>query len=103
MSDEKKIIQLSVYQSADREHPPGGPTDGGAGGDDIEPVFASDDYLADRLTVSLGDDWRCAAGDWYRWDGWRWKREETRLVWDRSRRICRCVAKGIDNPSLSRK
>jgi putative DNA primase/helicase len=53
--------------------------------------------LAVELLDAVGDDWRCAAGEWHYWDGTRWLREQTRLIWDRSRHVCREVAALIDD------
>jgi putative DNA primase/helicase len=67
------------------------------------PPFASEDMLATDLVRDLGPDWRCAAGQWFCWDGMRWLREQTRLVWDKSGLVCREVAALIDDKRAAQK
>lgn len=106
---EPNVVELRIFQDRREgggEPPgsPGGPPPGGAGPEDeLPPVHASDDALAARLIGVMGQDWRFAAGDWYRWDGRRWEREQTKLAWKLARDVCREIANGIPNVNLGRK
>jgi len=63
----------------------------------------SDDALALRFTAQHGDDLRFTAawGHWSYWDGLRWKRDATRMVFDLARKICRGAAAISDSPRIS--
>ncbi len=63
----------------------------------------SDDALALRFTAQHGDDLRFTAawGHWSYWDGLRWKRDATRMVFDLARKICRSAAAISDSPRIS--
>jgi putative DNA primase/helicase len=69
---------------------------------DQEAVFGSHIALAGALVGELGADWRCAAGQWYHWDGQRWERDQTKLIWDRSRAVCRRIGAGAPSAGLAR-
>lgn len=99
-------VELVVNHGRRIADPPGSDRGGGGPGDEMPaaPVYLSEDWLAVALVRQLGDGWRCAAGQWHRWDGTRWLREQTRLIWDMSRHVCRDAAADIDKSAdLARK
>jgi P4 family phage/plasmid primase-like protien len=53
----------------------------------------SDDALATMFVATHGDDWRHVAswGTWFRWSGRRWVRDETALVRECVRQVCRAA------------
>lgn len=63
----------------------------------------SDDALAQRFTAQHGDNLRFTAawGRWSYWDGLRWRRDATRMVFDLARKICRSAAAISDSPRIS--
>jgi putative DNA primase/helicase len=96
--ERKRRVALQVVEVGERRDPSG--DTGSGGGDGIpgpEPVWLSDDYLAQRLSDEvLRDGWLYVHTwkQWLRWDGKRWQREPTRLVGDLARKICRREAEG---------
>jgi putative DNA primase/helicase len=75
--------------------------------DAVEDIGISDDELALRFTERHKDSLRyVAAWDrWLIWDGCRWKRDETKRVFDLARTVCRDVlgeheAKGLTDQPL---
>jgi putative DNA primase/helicase len=67
-----------------------------------QPAGFSDDAMALRFTAEHGSDLRFTAawGRWSRWDGTRWKRDETLHVFDLARRVCR-TASSCQEPRLA--
>jgi putative DNA primase/helicase len=66
---------------------------------DDRPTEFSDDALAQRFEEEYGDHMRYVAA-WSRWfsfDGQRWKPDDTRLAFDRSRAVCRKAAKECED------
>jgi putative DNA primase/helicase len=59
--------------------------------DDIRPPDYSDDALALRFTERYEDDLRFVAAwkRWMRWDGQRWRHDNTLRVFDLARAVCR--------------
>jgi putative DNA primase/helicase len=94
--------EVMNYEPDSRRRRPGKKKKEG-GGNSGEPIFGSDDWLAAELSKRLGEDWRHAGGNWYRWNGQRWEPEKTKLVWDISRHVCRELADRIDEPGLARR
>lgn len=68
--------------------------------DTIAPML-SDDALADDFVARHGTNWRHvpAWGVWFRWTGAVWLRDETRLVRELVRRICRISARQASGPA----
>jgi putative DNA primase/helicase len=99
-----RLVVLNGEEVGDRRPPGGGGGAGGEGEAAGEPVWCSDDMLAARLSAALGEDWRCAAesGDWYRWTGEVWEKDEKRKVYTRSRQVCRGVSLEVDTAKLAR-
>jgi len=60
----------------------------------------TEDALALEFTAKHALDWRYVAawGDWLKWSGPQWKKENTLHVFDRIRRICRQAAESSDKP-----
>lgn len=59
-----------------------------------EPAVVGEDALAAAFTARHGEDWRYVAkwGSWLHWRGACWKPEETHLIFDLSRGVCREAA-----------
>ena len=66
-------------------------------------VWATDDALALSFTTRYAEDWRyCAAwGKWLLWDGRRWHSDETLLIHDLIRVLCREAALKADSHRLA--
>lgn len=79
--------------------PPAPPMDG----DDASAIYGSHIALGEALTRALGEDWRCASGKWLRWDGHRWKPEETKLVWYLSKQVCKHEGALCEDRNLAQK
>ena len=65
----------------------------------------SEDELALRFSEQHQDDLRyvAARSSWFKWDGARWRREETRLAFDLVRKSCREAAKEFGNGNPPKK
>jgi len=65
-----------------------------AGPDDFRPPEFTEEALALRFVEVYGADLRFVAawGQWYEWDGVRWKRDDTIKAYDLARRICRAAS-----------
>lgn len=70
--------------------------------DDIIPTH-SDEALALRFAERHANDLRYVAawGRWLRWDGTRWRFDDTLHAFDLARRICREAANEADKPSVA--
>jgi putative DNA primase/helicase len=108
VSEERKPrrVELRIVEP-DEIGPPGGPPGGGGdgGGEEaVRPFWGSEQYLAQELSADLGEDWLCAmpGEEWRHWDGVRWRRDVSLLVYARSTAVCRRVAKRADNAKLAR-
>lgn len=66
-------------------------------------VWATDDALALSFTSRYAEDWRyCAAwGKWLKWDGRCWRNDETLLIHDLIRIMCREAALKADSHRLA--
>jgi putative DNA primase/helicase len=64
----------------------------------LPPPDWSDDAIAHKVVETCGADWRFvpAWGQWLRWTGARWVKDETRLIRETVRQTCREVANGND-------
>ena len=64
---------------------------------DLPPPF-SDDALALRFCDRHGSDLRFVAawGKWFRWDGARWRQDDTLFASDQARLVCREAAAECD-------
>lgn len=62
----------------------------------------TEDALALEFTAQHALDWRyvSAWSDWLKWDGERWRKENTLHVFDRIRRICRQAAEASEKPKV---
>lgn len=65
----------------------------------------SDDALAAAFVARHGTDWRHvpASGTWYRWNGQVWKDDETALVRELVRQVCRLAAAQAEKPGEMRR
>jgi putative DNA primase/helicase len=65
----------------------------------VAPVFSEED-LALRFSQRHGDELRFVAkwGQWYRYDGQRWKPDDTRKTFSLARDLCRDVACKVNKP-----
>lgn len=101
-----KRVELVIVEGGRRGDPGGGGGDTGGSppddGEGLAPIFGSHDALAEALVGNLDEDFRCAAGQWHAWDGARFKREQTKLVWDRARHVCREAGARADDVRLGR-
>lgn len=63
-----------------------------------EPPPLSEDALADAFVAAEGEDWRHVTlwHAWYHWNGSVWTKDETGLVRERMRVICRISARNAD-------
>ena len=89
--------------------PEGEPVSNALKWSDIEPETApeplvpsegySDDALALRFSAQHGNDLRYVAqwGRWLRWNGTRWEEDQTVLVFDMVRRVCREAAEEVED------
>lgn len=110
MADEKalKVVRLVINNAEEVEADEeggggGGPGGGGERGDTNTAVFASDDFLALRLSERLGDTWRSTPdGRWFVWDERRWLEETLHRVMNVSRVVNRGVSEAIENAKLAR-
>lgn len=84
------VTPYNVVSLADHVNdiPPG---DGPPEDDSDPPPAFSEDALAAQFTRKYGDDWRYVAewGCWFQWDGKGWRRDETLLMPDQIRELCR--------------
>ena len=83
----------------------GGGDAGGGAEQGPEPVWLSDDFLAQRLSDRvLRDGWLYVADwkQWLCWDGKKWRREPSLLVEDLARQLCRSEAEGVEDKRLAR-
>ena len=102
MAERARVVELFIHEGGRGRGggPPPGPPPGGPYDDHpSSPVFASEDYLAVELVRDLAGDWRCAGGRWHHWDGMRWRPEQTKLLWELSRQVCRRVALTLEQAS----
>lgn len=67
------------------------------------PLPWSDDALAERFAATHGHELRYVATwkRWLRWDGSRWRRDNTLCVFDQARTLCRAVAAELDKADLN--
>jgi putative DNA primase/helicase len=74
-------------------------------GYDVTPPEYADDAIALRFSQRYGDDLRYTAlwGRWRRWDGTRWRQDDTLVVFDLIRKYCRLVSAGCEDDKLSRR
>jgi putative DNA primase/helicase len=65
----------------------------------VAPPFSEED-LALRFSQRHGDELRFVAkwGQWYRYDGQRWKPDDTRKTFSLARDLCRDVASKVNKP-----
>ena len=119
-SSKRNSVQLRVFNGGKGESGAGdGGTGGGGaagegdGGDELRPVWCSDDALAEALSRGvegekgangLGSDWRYVpqTGEWFHWTGQRWERDGLHSVMNLSRRICRVISNKCDSQKLAR-
>jgi putative DNA primase/helicase len=82
--DKVKVVSLDNHR----------PKPAPASGDDSRPPAFSDDALALRFADQHADDLRFVAawGQWFRFDGKRWRQDDTLHVFDLARRICRTAS-----------
>ena len=78
----------------DDDRQPKGNGSGGGDQDGPVPVRYSEDALAAKFATRHGDSWRFVAGwgQWFKWTGVAWTRENTLQAFDLSRQICRQTA-----------
>ncbi|SFG41272.1 phage/plasmid primase, P4 family, C-terminal domain-containing protein [Palleronia marisminoris] len=64
----------------------------------------SDDAIAAEFVSVHGQNWKHVAawGAWYRWSGTVWERDETGLVREMVRQVCRSAAQQADKPAEAR-
>lgn len=69
------------------------------------PPAASDDALAALFVERHGGAWRHvgAWGSWYQWTGTRWTKDETGLVRETMRQVCRDAAARMEKPGEARR
>jgi P4 family phage/plasmid primase-like protien len=70
----------------------------------VAPEF-SDDALAGALVDRHGASWQYTAawGQWHRWDGRRWERDETGAIRELARQSARAAALGQNKPTEARR
>jgi putative DNA primase/helicase len=73
--------------------------------DDVRPPEFADDAIALRFSERYGDDLRYTAlwGRWSKWDGSRWRRDDTLAVFDLIRKFCRLVSTRCSDEKLARR
>lgn len=73
-----------------------------AAAEEARPPEFSDDALALRFADQHGPDLRYTAawGRWHRWGGKRWKADDTLVVFDQAREVCRSAAAGCEGKRL---
>jgi putative DNA primase/helicase len=71
---------------------------------DAAPPAFSDESLALQFAARYADTLRHIGtwGKWYRFDGCKWRQDETYRALDRARTVCRAVSANIPNENLAR-
>jgi putative DNA primase/helicase len=71
---------------------------------DFGPPEFTDEALALRFADVHSDDLRYVAawGQWFEWDGVRWKRDNTLKAFDHARHVCRTASGECNKPKIAR-
>jgi putative DNA primase/helicase len=71
---------------------------------EARPPEFSEEQLALEFATLHADDLRYVAawGQWFEWDGTRWKRDITLRIWDLARAVCRAASAKCNNPSWAK-
>ncbi len=101
MGEPAKHAELRIYEGGhgghDERPPP--PSDGSEGA----AVFGSHIGLKEMLVRRIAGDWKYAGGQWYGWDGRRWRRDKLKTLWRIATEVCKAEGSFADTIDLARK
>lgn len=105
MAAEKPRVILEIIEGGrgDGGGPPAGPPPAPPeDGPGVSAIFGSHIQLKEALLSRLGADWKHAAGQWYGWDGMRWRRDEVKATWRIATKTCKEEGAYCEDAKLAR-